>query len=149
VRVYHFVNEVFGIEDLQKRRLKIATINDLNDPCELFAVHFGNPAVRRAFRKMKEEFSKERGLLCFSRDWRNPVQWSHYAHGHRGLCFGFDVPDQTVAPVTYSDRRIAAEIDQLIAPRVLDEATAVSLRSAPPAVKLAAPAPATRVRIYP
>jgi hypothetical protein len=127
VRIYHFVNEVFGLDDLHKRRLKIATIDDLNDPFELFAVHFGNPAVRRAFRKMKEKLSRERGLLCFSRDWRNPVQWSHYAHGHRGLCFGFDVPDETVGPVNYSKKRIAAKIDQLAAPRLFNEATAISL----------------------
>ena len=127
MRVYHFVNEQFGIDDLRKRRLKIATINELNDPFEVFAVYLGNAAIRRAFRKMKEELSRRRGLLCFSLDWRNPVQWSHYAHGHRGLCLGFDVPDEAVGPVTYSENRIAAKIDQLTAPRLLNEATAVSL----------------------
>ncbi len=127
MRVYHFVNEQFGMDDLRRRRLKIATINELNDPFELFAVYLGNPAIRRAFRKMKEELSRQRGLLYFSRDWRNPVQWSHYADGHRGLCLGFDVPGETVGPVTYSEKRIAAKIDQLTAPRLLNEATAKSL----------------------
>src|SRR6266699_7273356 len=124
MRVYHFLSEQYGREDLLKRRLKIATLSDLNDPFELLAVSLSDAAVRRAFRKMKEELSRERGLLCFSRDWRNPVQWSHYAHGHRGLCFGFDVPDEAVGPVTYSEKRIAAKIDQLTAPRLLNEATA-------------------------
>jgi hypothetical protein len=31
------------------------------------------------------------GLLCFSENWSNPVQWSHYAEGHQGICLGFDV----------------------------------------------------------
>jgi hypothetical protein len=53
MRAYHFVNEQFGMDDLVKRRLKVATLNDLNDPFELFAVTLTDSAVRRAFRKMK------------------------------------------------------------------------------------------------
>lgn len=127
MRVYHFLNEQFGVDDLLKRRLKVATLNDLNDPFELFAVSLTNVTVRRAFQKMKEELSRTRGLLCFSRDWHNSVQWSHYADRHRGLCLGFDVPDESVGPVTYSGKRIAARIDQLTVPRLLDQTTAVSL----------------------
>lgn len=127
LRAYHFLNEQFGVDDLVKRRLKVATLNDLNDPFELFAVSLTDSAVRRAFRKMKEKLSRTRGLLCFSRHWHNPVQWSHYADRHRGLCLGFDVSDESVGPVTYSDRRVAARIDQLTAPRLLDPNTAISL----------------------
>jgi hypothetical protein len=127
MRVFHFLNEQYGIDGLRKRRLKIATLDDLNDPFELLAVSLSDSAVRRAFRKMKEDLSRRRGLLCFSRNWHNPVQWSHYADRHRGLCLGFDVPDESVGPVTYSGRRIAARIEQLTAPRLLDEETAISL----------------------
>jgi hypothetical protein len=41
-------------------------------------------------------------MLCFSRDWHNPVQWSHYADKHRGICLGFDVPDSLLVPVQYT-----------------------------------------------
>ncbi|MFL6553709.1 MAG: DUF2971 domain-containing protein [Chthoniobacterales bacterium] len=127
MRAYHLVNEQFGMDDLVKKRLKIATLKDLNDPFELFAVSLTDSAVRRAFRKMKDELSRTRGLLCFSRDWHNPVQWSHYADRHRGLCLGFDVSDESVGSVTYSSKRIAARIEQLRAPRLLDPNTAISL----------------------
>ena len=126
MRAYHFVNEQFGMDDLVKKRLKIATLKDLNDPFELFAVSLTDSAVRRAFRKMKDELSRTRGLLCFSRDWHNPVQWSHYADRRRGLCLGFDVSDESVGSVTYSSKRIAARIEQLRAPRLLDPNTAIS-----------------------
>ena len=76
---------------------------------------------------MKEELSRKRGLLCFSRDWHNPVQWSHYAEKHRGLCLGFDVPEESLGSVTYSGNRITARIEQLTAPRLLDPNTAKSL----------------------
>lgn len=42
MRVYHFVNAEFGLDDIRRRRLKIATLNDLNDPFELFGVHLGD-----------------------------------------------------------------------------------------------------------
>ena len=44
-----------------------------------------------------------------------------------GLSLGFDVSDESVGPVTYSGRRIAARIEQLTAPRLLDPNTAISL----------------------
>lgn len=86
MRVFHFISEQFGLEDIRRRRLKIATLNELNDPFELFGVNLSDEALRQAFRAMKHELAFKRGLLCFSRNWHNPVQWSHYAAKHTGLC---------------------------------------------------------------
>jgi hypothetical protein len=63
-------------------------------------------------------------MLCFSKSWRNPVQWSHYAEKHTGLCFGFDVPDEHLAPVNYSGRRLAVEAQTLLNPSEIDETPA-------------------------
>jgi hypothetical protein len=106
MRVFHFVNEEFGLENLRLRRLKIATINELNDPFELFGIDLADSALRKAFRVMKDELALDNGLLCFSRDWHNPVQWSHYAAKHTGLCLGFDIPDEFLGCVTYARKRL-------------------------------------------
>jgi hypothetical protein len=100
VRVYHFLSEHYGLENIQNRRLKIARIAELNDPFE-FLARADSLAERAALRATKEEQSRKTGLLCFSRDWSNPVQWSHYADRHRGLCLGFDILDADARPVTY------------------------------------------------
>jgi hypothetical protein len=110
MRVYHFVNERFGLEDLLKRRLKIAKIEDLNDPFEMLAFSNHDPKLREAWPLLKGDLNSRFGLLCFSRGWRNPVQWSHYADGHRGLCLGFDVPNKLLSEVTYSDRRLKFDL---------------------------------------
>ena len=46
------------------------------------------------------------GILCFSKGWSNPVLWSHYADGHRGICLGFDVPAEgLLRPIRYVSER--------------------------------------------
>lgn len=113
MRVYHFINSVFGLEDLRNRRLKIALISDLNDPFELLGPRLKNPIARQAFAMTKDQLGKIRGMLCFSRDWQNPVQWSHYADGHKGLCLGFDVPNDYLTPVSYNADRFEPDLGML------------------------------------
>ena len=78
---------------------------DLNDPFEFLGVDLANRPFREALRKTKRELSDEYGLLCFSKSWRNPVLWSHYADRHRGLCLGFQVPKGFLDKVLYVNER--------------------------------------------
>lgn len=105
MRVYHFFNKEHGLEALQNERLKISRIKDLNDPFELLGVDISNRNVRKAFLEMKSDFGENRGLICFSKGWKNPVLWSHYADRFRGLCLGFDVPNELLMEVTYAKKR--------------------------------------------
>jgi len=116
MRLYHFLNEQYGLENIRNRRLKIARINELNDPFEFAGANLGNNDLREAFRKLKEVANKKRGLLCFSSKWSNPVMWSHYANNHKGLCLGFDVANEAVLPVSYSARRFALDLEKIKSP---------------------------------
>lgn len=110
MRVYHFLNKTYGIEALEKRRLRISRIGGLNDPFELLGAELSNPELRRAFSETKEILGQDSGLLCFSKRWRNPVLWSHYADRHRGFCLGFDVPDEHLIEVIYTTKRTAPDL---------------------------------------
>jgi hypothetical protein len=114
MRVYHFLNKQYGIENLKNRRLKIAEIMSLNDPFELLGINLSDPSLRRAVNETKKTLSKKRGIICFSKSWRNPVQWSHYSDKHKGICIGFDVPDKHLMKVDYVRNRLnpAEEIDE-------------------------------------
>lgn len=112
--VYHFVNADYGLQDLVRRRLKIARLDDLNDPFELLGYAARDAATRNAFADTKAALANDRGMLCFSRDWHNPVQWSHYADHHRGLCLGFDIPASKLTPVTYLSRRPVPDLAVLV-----------------------------------
>jgi hypothetical protein len=113
VRVYHFVNDKYGLEDIRLRRLKVAMLEELNDPFELLGIDLRHPQLRHAVQKARSQFGKLSGFLCFSRRWYNPVQWSHYAEKHAGLCLGFEIPDKNLAAIIYSGRRLAVDIEKM------------------------------------
>jgi len=104
-RAYHFVSLCHGLDDLRQRRLKIAQLDDLNDPFELFAFKQFDRRFRQANRATKQEMAQEHGLLCFSLDWHNPLMWTHYADRHRGIALGFDVDQQVMKHVSYIENR--------------------------------------------
>ena len=101
MRVYHLLAEHWAVCDLQRKRLKVARFDELNDPFELLGVELGDHRERRLFDRWKAETAATFGLLCFSKGWRNPVLWSHYADRHRGMCLGFDVSDECLQEVRY------------------------------------------------
>ena len=112
VRVYHLTSEQWGLESIRRRRLKLALLEDMNDPFELLGVELNTPEDREFFQyQLKPEMNRTVGLLCFSRKWGNSVLWSHYADKHRGLCLGFDIPDHLAKNVTYVGSRLKAELE--------------------------------------
>lgn len=114
MRVYKFINESFGLKNLREKRLKISRIMELNDPFEFLGMDLSDPEFRRAVKDAKKQLSKSKGVLCFSKTWTNPVQWSHYANNHKGICLGFDVPEENLYKVNYVKERLShnGEIDK-------------------------------------
>lgn len=106
MRLYHILPSEFAISDLALRRLKISRVHDLNDPFELLAYKFKDEDHRKAWETTKQELMEGKGMLCFSKRWENPVLWSHYGDRHKGVCFGFDVPDEAPGEIDYLPERL-------------------------------------------
>ena len=101
--VYHFVSKEYALKNIVNNQLKIATINELNDPYE-FYVGFGNSGQlfdEEISVNIQEHYSNIMGFLCFSKNWKNPVLWSHYADKHEGICMEFDIPDRFLKKIEY------------------------------------------------
>jgi hypothetical protein len=93
-RVYKFIRSQYGISSLEKKRLKVSTIEDLNDPFDfLAAIETTDPRVAHAVSMLGDQFKGKIGLLCFSRNWDNLLLWSHYGASHTGICLGFDISE--------------------------------------------------------
>ena len=113
MRIFHFVAAKHGLSDIRHRRLKIATLHELNDPFEFLGIDLRDQQLRRVLQAAKDKLADSMGLLCFSRNWHNPVLWSHYAAGHTGLCLGFEAPDDHLHQISYSRRRVVLQTEQL------------------------------------
>ena len=101
MRVYYLTTSQFALSNIALRRLKVARFNDLNDPFELLAVDVAAFNLRVGMSAKKRQIDLREVLLCFSKTWRSPLLWSHYADKHKGIALGFDVPDEFLTPVHY------------------------------------------------
>jgi hypothetical protein len=93
------------LDDLRHRRLKIARLDDLNEPFDLWAIAQPDRRLRKALRDTKEQMASRFGMLCFSLTWQNPLLWSHYADRHRGLALGFDIDSAQMKEINYVEER--------------------------------------------
>jgi hypothetical protein len=107
MKLYHFISEKYGLEAIEKQRLKASTLDNLNDPFELFAIDMSSSReFRVALRTYKSYLTHKWCLLCFSKTWRSPLLWSHYAERHKGMALVFEVPETFVEHIKYRKRRI-------------------------------------------
>lgn len=106
MRVYHFLPSKHALSNIENRRLKIAQYEELNDPFEMYGCDFSDARLRNGIIASRLEMNSSFGILCFSRGWSNPMLWSHYADGHRGICLGLDVSCECAREVMYADHRL-------------------------------------------
>jgi hypothetical protein len=107
MRVYKFLDAHFGMKTLAEKRLKISTLDDLNDPFELRCFEMTDKIKRKALNLAREDWGSDKGVLCFSSDWCDPVIWAHYSDKHRGLCLGFEIPDNAGKTIQYVSERLS------------------------------------------
>ena len=86
MRVHHLINIEHGLDNLKRQRIKVSRFSELNDPFELLAIDIRNKDLRAGIRARKTLVNNKEGLISFSKEWRNPVLWSHYGDKHRGIC---------------------------------------------------------------
>jgi hypothetical protein len=104
--VYKFLTAEFGMKSLREKRLKISTLDDLNDPFDLLPYEMRKRHIRLAFKSLTADFVRIQGIICFSSSWKDPVIWAHYSDKHKGLCLGFEVPKRLGRRVGYVKRRL-------------------------------------------
>jgi hypothetical protein len=114
MRVYHFLKRGYGLDAIRDRRLKIARLNNLNDPFEFFSFSMRKREDRLTFEHWRDDMSNDHGLLCFSERSDNPVQWSHYGANHSGVCLGFDISDNLLLKVKYRSKRGTVDVQALV-----------------------------------
>ena len=105
--VYYFTSEEYGLINLENKHLKVSDFSNLNDPFELLGIEMSDKDVRAAVQFEKSQIAKTKGLLCFSENKYDPVQWAHYGDSHKGVCLGFEIPETNLKQVNYVSSRLA------------------------------------------
>ncbi|MFL4471983.1 DUF2971 domain-containing protein [Tateyamaria armeniaca] len=104
-RVYKFYSSHSALRNISSQRLKVSTLDDLNDPFEFLGFQLPKPEPRNSWIAAKTVLQKRIGLISFCKSWSNPLVWGHYAENHRGLALGFDVWSSMLRPVKYYKHR--------------------------------------------
>jgi len=112
--VYHFLAAEFALRALRDRRLKIARLNELNDPFEFFAADCTDSTIQIKLEEFKNQVNEQYGIVCFSQRYDDPVLWSHYADRHRGVALIFEIPDDMAIPISYQPERFMLDVDAAI-----------------------------------
>jgi hypothetical protein len=97
--LYRFLSCDHALNVMKDRQLKVSLIRELNDVYDCEPILLSNsgsdlppnlvdwesePTLRVAQKRL--------GLLCFSKTYKSPLLWGHYADHAKGIALGFD-PD--------------------------------------------------------
>lgn len=111
MKIYKFINAHWGRVALHERRLKVSRVLELNDPFDFMCFAPETKKQRHAFSKALKFMNTRIGIVSFSTSWEEPLLWSHYAEGHKGICLEFEVPEKDVAKIRYVKERTSIRID--------------------------------------
>ncbi|WP_299850573.1 DUF2971 domain-containing protein [uncultured Roseovarius sp.] len=109
--VYKFYPPEYALQSLLKLRFKVSPIDELNDPFEYLSLDMGDKSVRAWAKNFRNIASKGNGIISFSKSWREPLMWAHYAKSHTGIALGFEVPDRLLTHINYITEKIIPPLD--------------------------------------
>ena len=103
--LYHFMPTQYALQAVEKRRLKVADFDRVNDPYELLGFRLdsltsgylsGYPTlieqqIEQLVKNYQTEFSQRYKMICLSETYKQPSLWGHYADKCKGICLAFDI----------------------------------------------------------
>ncbi|MGG7568061.1 DUF2971 domain-containing protein [Rhodovulum sp. DZ06] len=111
--LYKYYPAEYGREAILNRRLKISELGATNDPFELASINTKDKEVRSKIQDWRREVSRFYGMISLCNNRKNPVMWSHYAEGYKGICLGIEVGMQELTQVKYRAERTEISLEQL------------------------------------
>ena len=108
---YHFLSSEYAVDNLACNRIKVSTLETLNDPFEFMPYRRYGFKERQPFNKVFRTISKKWGILCFSQIWKEQLLWAHYANKHKGVALGFEIPESKLIKVSYNSSEIREKFE--------------------------------------
>lgn len=91
IDAYIFMTYENMLKTLEKKRLKVLFPEECNDPFEFMSAPPTKlPDGHKSFDS--NHLRKEYGFLSFTKTYKSPPMWAHYADNHKGCCVHFRFP---------------------------------------------------------
>src|SRR4051794_21147947 len=90
----------WGMEDIEKQRIKISLFDAVNDKQELCAYSL-DAFTTAGIEELKKWITDTKALLCFSPPGNESYMWQRYGGNHQGMCFVIRVPNEFAMKVKY------------------------------------------------
>ena len=112
MKLYKYTTAEYGLAAIREKRLKVATLSDINDPNEWIPIMRDDETGRdyHTIPEYKEKFKSlwigRWGFISLSRLYNSLLMWGHYADKFRGMVLAFDVLDKSkIIEVRYTCER--------------------------------------------
>ncbi|MCK7472264.1 MAG: hypothetical protein MZU95_17020 [Desulfomicrobium escambiense] len=91
--------------------MKIASLNELNDPFEFFSVNLSDLSLRGAFHAMKAEIAKKAGLYISAVIGTTDAMEVTTLPNIQEYVPDFEIPDEHLGAISYSRKRLIIETE--------------------------------------
>ena len=112
--LYKYMKAEYVLSSILEKQIKVSTLDKLNDPYELLPCVIDTDRQYLSSARCREIFitllAKKHGVICLSATVEDPVLWAHYADGHTGAAFEFELPKDSLLEVDYLDERVFINI---------------------------------------
>jgi hypothetical protein len=93
---YRLLPDEAAINTIETRCFRVSRLADLKDCFEWKFGFDGYPpeleeSIQKRLDDLVERAGETMGILCFSKEIKDPILWSHHADGHKGIAFEVNV----------------------------------------------------------
>lgn len=99
--LYYFTGNRYGLAAIRDKRLKVSKFSELNDPSDHLGISVTGVYNKISLMQQRDRFNTQGGIICMSKNWREPLLWGHYAENYRGTCLVFETDEEWWFDVAY------------------------------------------------
>lgn len=116
ITLYKFMSAEHAKDSIDRQRIKLSTISDLNDPYEMVpsVVDGAGSSIyptARVRSLMQATASRKCGMICMSKVVDDVLLWSHYGDKHKGMALAFNFPvNSGVVEMKYVHQPVAIDL---------------------------------------
>jgi hypothetical protein len=120
IQIYRYLDSDAALKTLVGGAFKVGKFSTFNDPFEWrFGVHNPRPGdhqkIERLLQVIHQRLEPRIGILCFSKEIKDPVLWSLYADKHNGVAFELEHAwqEKDILHMDYSNERPQVDISRI------------------------------------